>query len=249
MALRRMVSKSLSTSRKWVRLYAVAGDLAEFCQSLFPLLVAHSDDYGRQSGDVSTVKLVVCPGSPRSELEVEQALVHLQTVGLITIYVQADGEKVIAINKFKPHQPGLKQRGGASHFEPPPQDAAVCRDLPRNAVGCREMPSELNGTELKGTEGKGIEGRGYSGSAAFPSPIKARLAREPAPDGNYRVALKLAHQVYDELNPIHPEDLDACGRLKDLLAKARILYDGDLIARALASVAASRAVLAAAGSN
>ncbi len=157
-----MLSKSLSTSRRYAALHVVDADLAEFCQGLYPLLVAHSDDFGRQSGDAFTIKHVVCPTSPRSEDDIEAALVALAEVGLIVRY-NSDGEPAVAIVKFKTHQPGLKQRGGASKFGEPPEalmrsaaewDPRQCRALPRDAVGCRAMPSELNRTELNRTEEK-----------------------------------------------------------------------------------------------
>lgn len=170
MARGRMISKSLSTSEKRAELYTAAGPLAEFCQALFPLLVVHSDDFGRQSGSAFTVKHVVDPVTPRTLGEFDTALNALHTVGLITRYV-SDGKQVIEIVNFKEHQPGLKQRGGASKFDPP---AAECRDLPRVAVARREMPPELNRTELNRTEGKGTE------------PAQAPTARAPIHDRSHR---------------------------------------------------------------
>lgn len=143
-----MIAKTLSTSERYARLHPVAGKLAEFCQALYPLLVAHSDDSGRQQGDVFTVKHAVCPSSPRQLADVEKALVALHQVGLITWYEFAQ-RNYIEISDFAPHQPGLKNR-----------DNSKIPPVPPNAAVCREMPLKGKGRELKRTEEKGKEGNG-----------------------------------------------------------------------------------------
>lgn len=72
-----------------------------------------------------------------------------------------------------------------------------------------------------------------------PKPNLVHLARQPADDGNYAVALKLAHTVLDE-----DPRLTDLGQLSDAVkwrcAQARIGYDSDLVARAVASASARR---------
>lgn len=156
-----MISKSLSTSEKYARLTTEAGDLAEFCQALYPLLVAHSDDYGRMSGDVYTVKVLVVPGSPRTLDDVHRAIQALHAVGLITWYDTPQQRKVIQINSFDDHQPGLHKRT-KSRFP------GIPGNLP-------EIPSEGKGTELNRTE----ENRTYEcGEASSPPPAAPRCAIE-----------------------------------------------------------------------
>src|SRR5688572_2731246 len=150
MARGRMISKSISTSRKYAALHVVAPQLAEFCQAIYPLLVVHSDDHGRQAGDSFTVKHVVCPTSPRSLQDVEDALRVLERVGLISRFDTPDGP-AIEIVKFKPHQPGLKQRS-TSKFETPAspasqhdeQDTAPLLATPATPISetdvCHEVP-------------------------------------------------------------------------------------------------------------
>lgn len=147
MARGRMISKSLSTSRRFVALHDRAGAGAEFAQVLYVLLTAHADDFGRMAGDAQSVKLLAVPGSPRNFREVQEALDHLNAVGLIECYAAEDGDKFIAINKFDEHQSGLHKRT-ASKFPEPPGNS---RKLP-------EIPAQLNGIEGKGTEGNGREG-------------------------------------------------------------------------------------------
>jgi hypothetical protein len=103
-----MISKSLSTSEKFGGLVAL-GELAEFAQLLYPLLVIHADDYGRLQGDPFTVKLVCFPVSPRPLKDFEQALSHLEKADLIRWYT-ADHKLYIEIVNFDGHQTGLHKR-------------------------------------------------------------------------------------------------------------------------------------------
>lgn len=142
-----MVAKSLSTSQRYARLNEVAGRLAEFCQAMYPLLVAHADDFGRLAGDVFTVKHLVVPTSKRKESDVEKALAALHEVGLIVWY-EAEGRKCIQIHKFEDHQQGLHKR---TKSEFPYAES----ESPGISGNVREIPSEEKRTEQKGTEGKG----------------------------------------------------------------------------------------------
>ena len=138
-----MVAKSLSTSEKYARLHQVAGKRAEFCQAMYPLLVAHADDFGRLDGEVFHIKHAVVPTSPRKMDDIASALASMHAVGLILWY-EADGRKCIQIVDFDRHQSGLHKRTGS--------------DFPEPSGNFREIPSEGKGTEEKRTEGKGREG-------------------------------------------------------------------------------------------
>ena len=123
MARGRMLSKSLSTSQKRGHLLDALGGpepgrpLGEFAQALYPLLVAHADDWGRQEGDAYTVKYRVDPTSPRSQADFEAALCGLQEVGLIERYEHL-GRQIIQIVNFDPHQVGLHKRTESTFPEP-----------------------------------------------------------------------------------------------------------------------------------
>jgi hypothetical protein len=149
-----MVSKSLSTSRKYSALYAEAGELAEFCQSLFPLIVAHADDFGRLPGDVFTVRHLVLPASPRSLEQFNAALTALDHVGLIQRY-RIGGNDYLQVSQFEAHQVGLSRRTKSKFPRPP------C-----NSVKFTEIHSELNRTELNLTEENRTEQNGNSNGAA-----------------------------------------------------------------------------------
>ena len=132
MARGRMISKSLSTSEKFAELIPRAGPLAEFCQLLFPLMVSHTDDFGRLQGDPFTVKLVCHPSSPRPVDDFARGLELLQTVELIDWYT-VNGKKYIQIQQFEPHQQGLHKRT-KSRFP----------EIPGNSGSIEEKRRELN---------------------------------------------------------------------------------------------------------
>jgi hypothetical protein len=145
MARGRLISKSLSTSAKFAQLQTVAPKLAEFCQSLYMLLVAHADDYGRQAGDVFTIKHVVCPASPRSMRDVEAALYALHQVGMIVWY-EDEGRKCVQVNDFDTHQPGLSRRT-KSKFTEPTDVSVKFTGAPGNSLLTEQNLTELNGRE------------------------------------------------------------------------------------------------------
>ena len=99
----RLLARALSTSRRFQALHARAGPLAEFAQSLYPLLMTHADDYGRFDGDPWTVKQRVLPGSPRRLGHFARALDALTKVGLLYRYAVA-GRTYYEINGFEQHQ-------------------------------------------------------------------------------------------------------------------------------------------------
>lgn len=145
MARGRIISKTISSSQKFAALYDRAGKLAEFCQTLFPLIVVHADDFGRLQGDPFTVKHQVLPISPRKLPEFQAALEAMHDVGLIAWY-EVDGRNYVQVHNFDQHQANLHKRTKSKFPEPP----NVSRKF-------REIPSELNRTELKGIEENGIE--------------------------------------------------------------------------------------------
>ncbi len=159
MARGRMLSKTLSTSRKFAKLGVAGG---EFAQLLYPLLVAHADDFGRQSGDAFTVKHQVFPTSPRSEEDFDAALTVMVTERLIDRYVTGDNhELVIQILDFERHQSGLHKR--------------TISQFPDNSGKFPEIPSELKGREENLTE---LNRREARSSPLIESPLRLAKLRE-----------------------------------------------------------------------
>jgi len=213
-----MISKSLSTSEKFASLTAQAGDLAEFCQALYPLVLCHSDDFGRLQGDTFTIKHMCFPTSPRSVAEFAIALAHLHAVGLIVRY-EVDSKLYIQIQNFDPHQQGLHKRT-ASKFP----------DIPDNSGKVREFPGQENLREGKGTEGNGtkfpvmnnkldrksdppIKANGQSAPRAFGGPIIGRnihLDHAACDDlFSYCVPAAVHRKFADLLAPRHGGDREA----------------------------------------
>ena len=135
-----MISKSLSTSEKFASLSAIDGEMAEFCQILYLLMIPHSDDFGRLQGDSFTIKHQCYPASPRQAEEFQQALNYLHNAELI-IWYQVTGKQFIQITNFEPHQVGLHKRTSSNFPE-----------FPGKYRKRREIPSEEKGREEKGTE-------------------------------------------------------------------------------------------------
>jgi hypothetical protein len=140
MARGRLISRTLGSSRKFAALIAHAGKLGEFAQSLYPLLVANSDDHGRMAGDAFTVKHAVFPTSARKESEFGSALLAMHNSRLIHLY-EANGLQLIQIMDFDAHQPGLHKR--------------VESKFPGSPGKFPEIPAQSNRRELKGIEEKG----------------------------------------------------------------------------------------------
>ena len=152
MARGRMIAATLGSSRKFAELPGKAGKLGEFAQALFPLLVAHADDFGRLSGDAFSVKYAIFPTSSRTEAEFEAALAAMTDVGLVSRY-HADGNGlVIQVEQWDRHQLGLHKRT-KSRFPDPP----AFREIPGNSGNPPEVPRQENRTEENRTEGKGTE--------------------------------------------------------------------------------------------
>lgn len=143
MARGRLISKSLGSSRKFHSVIHVGGKLGEFCQVLFPLIVANTDDFGRMAGDAFTIKNVVLPSSRRSEQEFERALGVMHDVQLIARYV-VEGAIYLQVIKFDEHQPGLTKRT-KSKFPEIPADSGIAGNLPLNLTEFKRR--ESNGRE------------------------------------------------------------------------------------------------------
>lgn len=150
MARGRLISKSLGSSRKFHRLLGEGGKLGEFCQILFPLIVANTDDFGRLPGDAFTVKNIVLPSSLRPERDFEAALVVMHTVGIVTRYV-VNGSEYLQVAEFDAHQPNLHKRSKSQFPEIP--------ETPGDSGKAPENPAQSNLTESKRTESKGTEPR------------------------------------------------------------------------------------------
>lgn len=142
MARGRMISKSVSTSQKFASLVTIDRDLAEFCQTLYLLLIPHTDDFGRLQGDPFTVKSVCHPSSFRSLDEFGAGLDHLQRVELIAWY-GVHGKQFIQVRNFENHQSGLHKRT-KSRFPRVPGISGNVQEVPTQEKRTKEKRREEN---------------------------------------------------------------------------------------------------------
>lgn len=177
MARGRMIAKTLSTSQRFARLHEQGGKLAEFCQALYPLLVAHADDFGRLAGDEFTVKHVACPASPRKLPDITKALTLLHQVNLVVWY-DADGRKCLQIVDFDKYQTGLHKRTKS--------------DFPEPSGNFLEIPSEGKGREENRTEENGREG---NPADAVLSSVQAHERDPIAPEGKLEAVVVLWNEI------------------------------------------------------
>lgn len=162
MARGRLISKSLGSSRKFHELLRAGGKLGEFCQVLFPLIIANTDDFGRMAGDGFTVKNVVLPTSRRPERDFERALAVMHDVGLVARYV-VEERIYLQVNDFDVHQPNLHKRLKSAFPENPGASGSYRPNL----------------TESNLTESKGTEPNRASHVVPEPSPFEAFWAAYP----------------------------------------------------------------------
>ncbi len=142
MARGRMISKTLGTSsRKFARVRTEHPTIGLFAQALYPLLVASSDDFGRQQADPFTVKHSVWPTAPENEDDFCAALLALHKVGLVQLYGAVDARYVQVVD-FEAHQQGLQKRTRSKYPDPP--------EIPESLGNA--VLTELNRTEWKRTE-------------------------------------------------------------------------------------------------
>ena len=140
MAQRRMISRNLGSSRKFHAVNAKCGNLGDFAQALFPLIVVNADDFGRLEGDAFTIKHKVFPVSPRTEEDFETVLQGMSAAGLIRFYEVA-GDKYLQVVNFDREQPGLHKRT-KSDFPDPPDDFGKFPEIPGNSQNFREIPGD-----------------------------------------------------------------------------------------------------------
>lgn len=223
MARGRMVSKSFSTSQKrgaLVERYgepcpSCGGSLAEYAQTLYLLLIAHADDFGRQEGGAFTVRHRVDPLSPRALTDLTRALAALDEVELIQWFTAPDapGKPVIAIVEFEGHQIGLHNRTRSKFPEPP--------GIPGNP---REPSLQLNLTELNRTELKKKN--------AAPTPPTSR-----AKNGRPNVK-QLTVMVRKDILPLHLPVAELAEAAKARAATLHLAYDSASITKAIAGAQA-----------
>lgn len=114
MAQRRMLSKSISTSKKLSKV-----DLLDAL--VFTWLIPHCDDFGRMDADPAMVKGIVLPVRSETVEQIAISLKNLNNIGLIKIY-NVNGEEFLEIEKWEEHQTFKTDRGRMIKYPFPEQD-------------------------------------------------------------------------------------------------------------------------------
>jgi len=105
---------------------------------------------------------------------------------------------------------------------------------------------ELERGEELGTKSRSVAAPRRPLEESIPNPSPA--ARAPAPDGNYAVIVRIAHEALESLGTAEPS-AEAIARVKDLCAERRIDYGAhpdvsvDVVRRAVESAAAQRVLV------
>jgi len=145
-ANRRMISKSISTSRRF-------GELrTDFQRLLYLMLIPHTDDFGRIDGTPYHIRHCIVPTLRRSEKQIIDALIVLGEVGLIRWY-RTDEQITIQITNFDEHQTGLHKRTESAWLSY--EDAESMpgfEDLAPESEKFREIPGNSRLIELNRTE-------------------------------------------------------------------------------------------------
>jgi hypothetical protein len=141
MAQRRMISKSISTSRKLAR-------VSDRAALLFTWLQPHTDDYGRMEGDPPTVRARVVPMRKWTDEHVETALEELVKAGLLYWY-EAEGEQYVEIVAFEEHQTFKNDRPRRAEYPGRPADSDGIQNVPDGNNRPRKL-SEGKLSEVKG---------------------------------------------------------------------------------------------------
>ena len=246
MARGRMLSKSWSTSAKRGQLFAVLGppaeSLIEFALALYPMLVAHADDFGREAGDIYTIKHAVDPASPRSVEEFDRVVRALAGVGLIRWY-EVDGKRVVEIVDFDKHQIGLHNRTRSAFPDPPPEIGENVREtdargkfpkIPESSGSSRL--ARARGTELNLTEQNRTKERKNAHGLRR---AHARTTKTTTTNGETVRALAAVIRK-ERLALLTPNEGDLAEVVKHRAAQLGLPYTSALVVRAIASARAQR---------
>lgn len=141
MANRRMISKSISVSKKLASIPA-------FPALLFTWMIPHCDDGGNIAGDAFTIKALVMPARPESVNEIDMALMVLWESQLIQVYSDQKSQKYFHIVNWEKHQTLRKDR--ESYVYPPFEDGTLESGQPSgNQVATTGEPKVREDKEVK----------------------------------------------------------------------------------------------------
>lgn len=155
MAERRMLSKTISTSRKVHR-------LPDRAALLYTWMIPHTDDFGHMEGDALSVKAKVMPMRSVTIEQIEEDLLTMEKE-LIKRY-EVDGEIYLEILNFDSFQTFRSDR--KRQAEHPGPDGLLPQD---NQLDTNDIPVGANSLVREGKvrEGKGSKEKGRAASISY----------------------------------------------------------------------------------
>lgn len=163
MARKRLLSSSLGGSDKFFDLQELAGELAEFSQTLYCLGVAHHDELGQFSASPRTWKLNVHPGSPRPISDFEKAIHFLIQADLLELSVCVKAVRFVNYEKIQVFR----------------KDRTAINDYPNcqwRSMTVNDGFTFLNRSKEKLREVKGSEDK-KEGNLPLPSPLQEKFIK------------------------------------------------------------------------
>jgi hypothetical protein len=125
MARGRFISKGISTSET---LADLSNDTARM---VWAWMIPHLDVEGRITGKPRVWKAQVMPLFQHTFEDIQAAFDELHGAGLITLYDDAEGNRVVQFANFETHQQGMRRdREAASKFGPVPSTGGNSRPSP-----------------------------------------------------------------------------------------------------------------------
>lgn len=185
---RRMVRRSISTSRKVNRLGTMGALLFTWC-------CLHCDDWGRMEADPLAVKMTVVPGlADYSEEVIADLLARMHDVGLIVRY-EANGNQYLEIHQWREIQSWDRVKATPSDIpEPYGTDAIPLRQE------CRSATALLDPSQVKSSSSQEPPKAPLKGAGAWL--ISGRVAIEQQRQATARdVVAAYVDQVHAEGTP------------------------------------------------
>ena len=205
MARGRIISKSISHSEKLALLYEVDNGLAEFACLLFTWLIPHTDDHGQISASPLSVKMEVMTNSPRSILDVKNALSLLAVVKLIELHKTEPILRIVNFDSFQTF------RGDRTKQNKYPNLKWLTKDIPTSTtdIPCHAI-REVKGSEEKLKEEKKNKTKEKEGAFILPDWIDKtawnefilmrKKIKKPLTDYAAKLKIKKLEQLQSEGN-------------------------------------------------
>lgn len=149
MANRRMLSNTLGGSKKFAKLFNVAGLLADFCQVVYLLGLPWTDDVGQVSADPWEWKNNFFRVSPKSQKTFKKALSFLVSVNLLEMSTCGKALRYTNFFKFQTLKNDRNPKNDYPGIQWIPMDSGGFPKVEVEVKGSKDKLSEVNKEENK----------------------------------------------------------------------------------------------------